>query len=83
MGALSDLAGSGVIGKVKKYLGDKSDKKKRQATYSDSDSSDGSPETPMMHSGGTVKRTGEYRLRKGERVMTKGQMKKMRGRKSR
>jgi hypothetical protein len=30
-----------------------------------------------LHSGGKVRKTGSYRLRKGETVMTKGQVKRM------
>ena len=37
------------------------------------------PGAPSYHSGGKVRKTGLARLKKGETVMTKGQMKKMRG----
>jgi len=37
---------------------------------------------PLKHSGGKVKKTGAYRLKRGETVLTKTQMKSMRGKKS-
>lgn len=42
-------------------------------------SSAGDDDLPVMHKGGTVRKTGAYRLKRGERVLTKKQQKRMIG----
>jgi hypothetical protein len=50
--------------------------KKKSSSGSDAGSGpDG--EQATFHKGGKVKKTGKYRLKKGERVLTKGQQRKL------
>jgi hypothetical protein len=81
MGVLSDFAGGGgainagmkIIKKVR------DSRKKKDAPVSGSGSGDAMP-MDSYHSGGKVRKTGPARLKKGERVLTKGQYSKLRKR---
>lgn len=73
-------SGGGVIGAFKRLA---SKGKKRSSGGSSSGNTD-DPGAPSYHSGGTVRKTGLARLKKGERVLTKGQQQRlMKGRNGR
>jgi hypothetical protein len=91
-GAIGDAAlstGGGSIGKdISAFMQKRGDRKKKRKRDSDSSSGGSSGSNPQgsgvdpsltsYHSGGKVRKTGPANLRKGETVLTKGQMKKMR-----
>lgn len=69
-------SGGGVLGAFKRLAS----KGKKRSSGGNTDD----PGAPSYHSGGTVRKTGLARLKKGERVLTKGQQQHlMKGRKGR
>lgn len=78
-GTTAEVLG-GIGTKVAQKMGE--NKAKKQATKYDASGtasgsdSDGGDSVPSYHSGGKVRKTGLARLKKGERVMTKGQQRK-------
>ena len=78
------FGGGGLIGLATKAYGALKSRKKSSGSGSSSSSEGAVPSgasndqgDPAMHKGGKVKKTRSYRLKKGERVLTKGQQKKL------
>ena len=84
MGLLTDLAGGGITAQIKKAR-DKKKKKdagKSQANQMDKSpvaDSSGSAEPSEYKHGGMVRKTGMARVHKGERVLTRKQARRYRG----
>ena len=92
MGAFAGFVGNSGVKKAAKWIGGKFGKKKSDGGSSPMDgggSSGGSDSggggfygsgVTSYHKGGRVRKTGLARIKKGERVLTKGQQKKLKKR---
>jgi hypothetical protein len=84
-GVLQGASSSGAGGSLKKLASKRKNKKDQGTGGEDKPGSAGlggqyqpGDSPPSYHKGGKVKKTGLARLKKGERVLTKAQQKKMR-----
>ena len=85
MGAFAGFVGNSGVKKAAKWIGGKLSKKKSEGGSSPMGGGDSGggfygSDVTSYHKGGRVRKTGLARLKKGERVLTKGQQKKLKKR---